>query len=130
MALHGCGVLVGLFQRPSNHEQALRLRYLREFGFDLFNQLFALAVYLVLCVKERFPLLVPLGFDGLDMFLACELFLQRGGSRGGAARFPDLTVKFLDLTFQTHFQVIGPAVQLIGLGLKQACIAFGDVSLN
>ena len=54
----------------------------------------------------------------------------RWGSRGGAAGFPDLAVEFLDLTFQAHFQVIGPAVQLVGLGLKQACIAFGDVSLD
>ena len=108
----------------------LKLRHLGELPFDLFNQLLALPVHLVLGVEQRPTFLIALGFKGLDLFLAGELFLQRECSGGGAAGFLDLAVEFLDLAFQTDLQIVGPAVELVGFGFEEAGIALGDVALD
>ena len=101
-----------------------------QFSFNHSNQLLALSIHLILRVEQRAALLVALGFEGLDLLLAGELFLQRQRGRGGAAGLLDLAVEFLDLAFQSDLQVVGPAVELVGLGLEEAGVALGDVALD
>ena len=67
---------------------------------------------------------------GLDLLLAGQLFLQRERGRGGAAGFLDLAVELLDLALQADLQVVGPAVELFGLGLEEAGVALGDAALD
>ena len=94
------------------------------------NQLLPLPVHLILSIEQRPPLLVALGFKGLDLFLTGELFLQRQRGSGGAAGFLDLAVQFLDLALQAELEVIGPAVELFGFGLEEAGVALRDFFLD
>src|SRR5262249_2409967 len=76
--------------------------------------------------KQRTPSSISLSLNGFDAFLGLELFLK--GQRGscGAARLPDLPVKFLDFAFQTSLQIIGPPVQLVGFCFEEGRIPLGD----
>jgi hypothetical protein len=85
---------------------------------------------LILSVEQGTPLLIALGFEGLDLLLPCQLFLQRQRGRGGAAGLLDLAVDFLDFPLQADFKVVGPAIQLVGLGLEEAGVALGDIALD
>jgi len=69
---------------------------------------------LILSVEQGTPLLVALGFEGHDLLLPPQLFFQRQRGRGG-------TACFLDLAFQAYLEVVGPAVELVGLGLEETC---------
>ncbi len=96
----------------------------------MFNQFLALLVHLILRVEQGTPLLVALGFKSFDLLLPGEFFLQRQGGGGGAAGIFDLAVNFLDFPFEPRFQVVGPAVEFVGLGFEEAGVAFGNVALD
>lgn len=69
-------------------------------------------------------------FEGLNLLLADELFFERCCSGSGAAGFLDLPVEVLNLALQAELEVVGPAVELFGLGLEEAGVALGDVALD
>src|ERR1035438_3485915 len=50
------------FQFPSDGEQFFQFTFLRQFAFDVCNQVFTLLVHLVLRVKQRAAALTALGF--------------------------------------------------------------------
>ena len=97
-----------------------------ELAFDLRDQFLSLFVHLILRVEQRPALLVALRFERLDLLLPGELLFQRQRGRGGAAGLLDLAVELLDLAFEADLQVVGPAVELFGLGLEEAGVALGD----
>jgi hypothetical protein len=119
-----------VFKRPAQREQGLHACGLVQLAFDDRDQFLALLIHLILGVEQGTPLLVALGFERLDLLLPGQLFLQRQGGRGGAAGLLDLAVDFLDFPLQADFQVVGPAVELVGLGLEEAGVALGYVALN
>jgi hypothetical protein len=47
--------------------------------------------------------LIASGFQGLDLFLAGQLFFQGQCGNGGSAGLLDLPVQFLDLALQADF---------------------------
>lgn len=91
-------------------------------AFDPRNQLLPLTVPFVLGVEKGSSFLVALAFQSLDLFLAGQLFLQCQCCSGGSAGLLELPVQLLDLAFQAYFEVIGPAVQLVGFGFEKAGI--------
>src|SRR5215470_19668370 len=111
---------------PPDREQFDEGCFLFELAFNFGNELFAAAVDVVLRVKQRTPSGVALSFNGFDAFLGLELFLKGQHSSCGTARFPDLSVKFLDFTLQTSLEIIGPPVQLVGFGFEEGRIPLGD----
>ncbi len=115
--------MVSLIQSPTDGEQHFQLTPLRKLAFDVGDEFRPLLVHLVLRLEERAALFVPLGFEGFDLLLAGELFLQRQGCGGGAAGFLDLAIHLLDLAFQAEFEVVGPAVEFFCLGFKKSGVA-------
>jgi len=96
---------------------------LLQLAFNPGDQLLPLPIYLILRIEKKASFLVALRFQGFDLFLADQLFLQRQRSRSGATGF-------LDLAFQTHFEVIGPTIQLYGFGFEKAGVALGYLFLD
>ncbi len=70
---------------PSNLEELPQPRLLLQLPLNLRDQLLTLHVYLILPFEQRPPLLVALRFEGLDLPLASERFLQRERGSGRAA---------------------------------------------
>ena len=87
-------------QTPSNGKQLLGLGGLRQFTLNVRNQFFALIIHLVLSFKQRTPFLITLRFQRLELLLARQFVLECQRSGGGAARFLDLAIEFLDFAFQ------------------------------
>ena len=92
------------------------LRFLLQLAFNRRDQFLPLTVHFVLGVEKGSSFLVALAFQGLDLFLAGQLFLQGQNGCGGSAGLLDLPVQLLDLAFQAYFKVISPAVQFVGFG--------------
>jgi hypothetical protein len=63
-----------------------------KFAFNVGDEFFPLLIHLVLRLKERAPLLVALGFERLDLFLAGKFFFQRESGGGGSAGILDKPV--------------------------------------
>ena len=103
---------------------------LSELPFDFFDQHFSLLVNCILRFEKRAPLVISLGFDGFDLLLAFQLFLQCQRSDRSPAGFLDLAVEFLDFAFEADFEVIGPAVEFGGFGFVEDGVAFGDLALD
>jgi hypothetical protein len=99
---------------------------LHELAFDVSDKLFAMVVNFVLGVKQRAPSDVTVGLKRFNVFLGLEFFLECWRGRGGAACFPDLPVEFLDLALQPNFQILGPAVELIGFRFEEGRVPLGD----
>jgi hypothetical protein len=87
-----------------------------------------LPVHFILCIEERPPFLVALGFEGLDPFLPDELLFQRHSHNGSAAGLLDLTVQLFYLPLEPKLEVIGPAIEFFGFGLEEVGVALGDLS--
>ncbi len=74
--------------------------------------------------------MIALGFQGLDLFLPGKLFLQSQSRACRSTDFLDLAIDLFDLSFQSRFQVIGPTIEFVCLGCKEAGIPFGDIALD
>jgi hypothetical protein len=87
-------------QAPAQLKQSLLMGLLFKLTLNPGNQFLPLPVHLILGVEQRPPLLVALGFQGLDLLLTGKLLLQRQRSGGSTSGFLDLPVQFLDFPFQ------------------------------
>lgn len=103
---------------------------LLQLPLDFRNQLLALFVHFILGIEQGTPFLVSLSFYSLDLFLARKLFFQSERSCCSPAGFFDLSVEFFDLPLQAKLQVVSPAVEFVSLGIKEACIALGNIALD
>ena len=103
---------------------------LSELPFDLVDQDFTLPTNGILGFEKRAAFVVALGFDGFDLFLAFQLFLQCQRSDRSPAGFLELAVELLDFSFEADFEVIGPAVEFGGFGFVEEGVTFGDLALD
>ena len=119
-----------LFQVPADGEEFFLRRLGFQFPFDLLDEALAIIVDLVLSVEEGTAAFLAVGFEGFDLLLAGEFFLKREGGGGCAAGFFDLAVDVFDFAFEADLQVVGPVVELGGLGFEELGIALGDVAAD
>src|SRR6185437_5620772 len=94
-----------------------------ELPLNLIDQLLTPTVDLILCIEQRSPALASLGLDRLDLLLPGKLFFQRERGISRFPCFPNLSVEFFDFSLQTHLQVFGPSIQLLGFYLEKFCVA-------
>jgi hypothetical protein len=99
---------------------------LPELAFNFSDKLLTVAINVVLGVKQRAPSSTTVGLKRSDVFLGLKLFLERWRGRGGASRLPDLSIEFLDLALQPNFQVLSPAIKLIGFRFEEGRVPLGD----
>ncbi|MFV0416095.1 MAG: hypothetical protein ACK5NG_06975 [Chthoniobacterales bacterium] len=85
------GSFMGSCQAPAYDEKLFFGSLGFQFFLDVLDQAFALDVDFVLGVEEGAAAFLAVGFEGLDLFLTGEIFLQRESGRGGAfaGGFPD-----------------------------------------
>jgi len=111
---------------PANNKESFLSSLRLQFSLDLLNEPFTILIDLILSIKKTPPTLLAVRLERLDLLLPRQFFLQREGRRSGATGFLDLAINVLDLPLKTDFQVIGPVVELRGLGLEEGGVALGD----
>ena len=103
---------------------------LGQLALDGGDECLPLLVHFILRLEERAALLVALGFEGFDLFLADKLFLQSGRGGGSSAGFLDQPVHLLDLAFEAELEVVRPAVEFLSRSLEEPRVAFGNHALD
>ena len=72
------------------------------------------------------PCLVPFGLQPPQLSLEFKLLRQVGSHAGGFLRLLDLLVEFLKLGLQGSPAVVGPAVELVHLGIEPVAVLGGQ----
>ena len=103
---------------------------LLQLSFNLRNQFVPLPVHIILGLEKRTPFQIALGFQSLDLLLSGKLFLQSQCRARRSTDFLDLAIDLFDLSFQPCFQIIGPTIELVCLGRKEAGVSLGDIALD
>src|SRR5690606_11796118 len=115
---------------PANREKRSEVDLLLQLPLDLGDELGPLLVDLVLRAKQRPALLIAKRLEALDLLLPGQLVFQSQGCSRRPSRLLDLPIDLLDLSLQTHLEVVGPAVELVRFQLEEACIPLRDVTLD
>jgi len=101
----------------------LSLGLLLQAGFEVGDQVVFALLDLVLGVERRSLLRVALLLQFIDVFLGRDFALQVDRQTLGFLRVAYLDLQVLELALQILFQVVGPTIQLVGLGVKERFVA-------
>ena len=87
-------------------------------------------VNVVLGVEQCAPLLIAGCFQGLNLLLACKLFLERQRNRSRTTCLLNQAIELLDLPLEPELEVVGPSVELFDLCREELRVALGNGALD